>query len=109
MREKIKNFFAFAGRAWSGGIRGKIGVLCLIFAGFMFIGIFWGDVSIQKFVINIWHLNEEQEQLVIETEKLETIKHHLYLIENNSSDYLQEMGIKYLNVGDPEIKVLKLE
>ena len=42
MREKIKNLFGFVGRAWSGGIRGKVGILFAIFAGFMFIRIFWG-------------------------------------------------------------------
>ncbi len=47
MREKIKNLFGFIGRAWSGGIRGKVGILFAIFAGFMFIRIFWGEVNVQ--------------------------------------------------------------
>ncbi len=108
MKEKIKNFFAFLGRAWSGGIRGKIGVLCAIFAAFMFVRIFWGDVSAQKFVMNIWRLDTEQQQLVTEQKKLETYQRHIYLIQHYSSDYVEELGLKYLNIGDPKIKILKI-
>lgn len=108
MKEKIKNFFKFIGTAWAAGIRGKIGLLCGIFATFMFIGIFWGDVSIQKFVINLWRLNEEQQELTLETKKLDTIKHHIKLIENYSPDYIEELGLKYLNIGDKQIKELKI-
>jgi len=109
MKEKIKNFFEFITIAWSGGIKGKIGVICLIFSAFMFIGMFWGDVSMQKFTINIWRLNEEQQELISETAKLETIKQHINLIESYSPDYTEELGLKYLNVGDPKIKVLKTD
>lgn len=108
MKEKIKILFNFIANAWSGGFRGKIGVLCAIFSVFMFIGMFWGDVSIQKFIISIWKLNQEQHELVLHTQELETINHHIKLIENYSPDYVEELGLKYLNVGDPKIKELKL-
>ena len=109
MRDKIKNLFEFLGTAWSGGIRGKIGILATIFALFMFIRIFFGDVSVQKFILNIWRLNEEQQQLVSETAKLDTLKHHIELIQNHSPDYIEELGLKYLNLGDSKMKILKIE
>lgn len=108
MRDKIKNLFEFIGTAWSAGIRGKIGVFAALFATFMFIRIFFGEVSIQKFIINIWRLNGEQEQLVAEQKKLEMIEHHIQLIQNYSPDYIEEIGLKYLNIGDPNAKVLKV-
>lgn len=108
MLDKIKNLFGFLGRAWAGGIRGKIGVLAAIFAFFMFVRIFFGEVSAQKFVINIWRLNSEQQQLVSEQTKLQTLKHHIKLIQNYSPDYIEEIGLKYLNIGDPNAKVLKV-
>lgn len=108
MREKIKNLFSFTGRAWSGGARGKLGILLALFAAFMFVRIFFGDVNIQKFVINIWRLNHEQTHLVAEQTKLETIQRHIKLLQNYSPDYVEELGLKYLNIGDPMIKILKI-
>ena len=108
MREKIKNLFGFVGPAWSGGIRGKVGILFAIFAGFMFIRIFWGEVNVQKFIMNIWRLSAEQEQLAHEQKKLDSLARHITLIQDYSPDYVQELGLKYLNVGDPNFKILKL-
>ena len=89
MREKIKNLFGFVGRAWSGGI-------------------FWGEVNVQKFIMNIWRLSAEQEQLAHEQKKLDSLARHITLIQDYSPDYVQELGLKYLNVGDPNFKILKL-
>ena len=108
MMKKIKNFFGFIGRAWRGGIRGKAGVLCAVFAAFMFVRIFWGDVNVQKFIVNIWRLNAEQEQLVAEQAKLNTLKTHIELLQGYSADYVEELGLKYLNIGDPRAKILKI-
>ncbi len=108
MKEKIKNFFGFIGRAWSGSFRGKIGILLGVFAAFMFVRIFWGEVNLQNFVINIWRLNAEQEQLMAEQEKLNTINKHIELLQGYSADYVEELGLKYLNVGDPKIRILKM-
>ena len=108
MKEKIKNFFGFLGRGWSGGLRGKIGILSALFAAFMFFRIFFGEVSAQRFVINIWHLNAEQQQLATEQAKLETLQRHIKLIQSYSPDYVEELGLRYLNIGDPGMKILKI-
>lgn len=108
MYEKIKNFFGFIGRAWVGSIRGKVGVLFALFAAFMFVRIFWGEVNVQKFVVNIWRLNTEQQQLAAEQEKLNALQRHIDLLQNYSPDYVEELGLKYLNIGDAQIKILKI-
>lgn len=108
MKEKIKNFFGFIGAAWTGGIRGKIGILFTVFAAFMFVRIFWGEVNVQTFVINIWRLNTEQQQLAAEQEKLQSLQRHIELLQGYSADYVEELGLKYLNIGDPKIKILKI-
>lgn len=108
MKEKIKNFFGFIGAAWTGGIRGKIGILFAVFAAFMFVRIFWGEVNVQTFVINIWRLNTEQQQLAAEQEKLQSLQRHIELLQGYSADYVEELGLKYLNIGDPKIKILKI-
>lgn len=108
MKEKIKNLFAFLGRAWSGGIRGKFGIIACLFALFMFLRIFWGDVNVQNFVVNIWRLNGEQETLEIERDRLNTLIRHIDLLKSYSPDYVSEIGLKYLNIGDAKYKILKI-
>lgn len=80
----------------------------MIFAVFMFIRMFWGEVNIQRLIINIWRLNGEQEQLVAEQKELKAIKRHIELLQGYSADYVEELGLKYLNIGDPKVKILKI-
>lgn len=108
MKGKIKKLFQFLGSAWSGGLRGKFGVIFALFAGFMFIGMFWGDVSIQRFGYNIWQLNRDSEQLLSEQQTLNELHRHIELLQNYSPDYVEELGLKYLNIGDPKVKILKI-
>lgn len=107
MMEKIKNFFAFIGRAWVGGRRGRMGILFLIIAIYFFVRMFMGSPNLQQFVINIWRLNSEQKQLVTEQETLNKLTHHIELIVQNSPDYIEELGLKRLNKGDPRTKILR--
>ncbi|HIS71083.1 MAG TPA: hypothetical protein IAD02_03820 [Candidatus Enterousia intestinigallinarum] len=108
MKEKIKNFFGFIGRAWSDGIYGKFGIVMLVFALFIFVRMFWGDVNVQKLIINVWRLHGEQEQLAAEQEKLQKIQRHIELLQGYSADYVEELGLKYLNIGDAKYKILKI-
>ena len=108
MKDKIKNLFGFIGRAWQGGIRGKVGVFFAIFAGIMFFRLLFGDVNVGRFVANIWRLNAEQAELANEQFKLETMNRHIKLLQNYSPDYVEELGLRYLNIGDAAFKVLKI-
>jgi len=107
MKDKIKELLQFLVAGWRGGVRGKIGVLCIIFASIMFVRLFWGDVSIQQFVINIWKLNGDQSQLVTEQKKLTHTQHQIKLLHEYSPDYIEELSQKYLNMGAPDIRILK--
>ena len=108
MKEKIKNLFAFMGRAWAAGFHGKMGVFMTIVALFWSIGIFTGKTTLQGFIINIWRLNSAQEQLQQEQAKLTLLEKHIDLVQKNSPDYIEELGLKRLNMGDSKTKILKL-
>jgi hypothetical protein len=107
MKEKIKELLQFMVAGWRGGLRGKIGVVCIIFASVMFIRLFWGEVSIQRFVMNIWKLNNDESQLVIEQHKLAQTQYQIKLLQEHSPDYVEELSQKYLNMGAPELHILK--
>ena len=109
MLEKIKNFFRFIKRAWLGGGRGKLGVLFMIVAAFFFVRLFMGTRNIQSFVINTLRLNRYNTELINTQNKLQKMQHHVYLLQHadSSPDYIEEMGLKTLNLGNPEFKELK--
>ena len=108
MKEKIKNLFGFIGRAWTGGPRGKIGLVFVLFAIFMFIRMFVGYTNIQRFAMNIWYLNRENIELKQQKEKLNALQHHIQLLKDYSPDYVEELGLQYLNIGDARFKILKI-
>ena len=107
MKAKIKNLFKFLGRAWSSGLYGKAGILLATFGCLMFIGLFQRDASIQNFVINTWKLGAAYEQRDSERDTLNKLEHNINLLKANSPDYIEELGLQYLNIGDAKLKVLK--
>ena len=108
MKEKIKNLFTFISTAWSSGIHGKAGVIMTFLAIFWSIGIFTGKTTLQGFIVNIWRLNAAQTQLQAEQAKLEQLEKHIQLVQKNSPDYIEELGLKRLNIGDSKTKILKI-
>jgi hypothetical protein len=108
MKEKIKKIFEWLGHAWSGGIKGKAGIALTLFAGFMFLRIFVGAVTPQRFVLNIWTLNAEQQQLALEREALDRLEHHIHLMQVGSPDFVEEMGLRHLNIGDRRVRILRI-
>ena len=63
----------------------------------------------QSFILNAWHLNSERSELTIAQKQLQEMQHHIKLLQNpeNSSDYIEELGLQILNFGNPEFKELK--
>ena len=107
MKQKIKELLRFLVSGWRGGLRGKVGVVCALFACAMFVRLFFGEVTVQRFVMNIWRLEREQTQLAAEQEKLSLVEHHISLLQDHSPDYVEELSQKYLNMGDPNLRILK--
>jgi len=107
MKTKIKNLLSFAGSAWRGGFRGKIGLLLALFAIFVIIRMFVGVRTVQGFVIDSVRLAQEHKQLQAEHEKLNQIGRRIHLIQRHSPDYIEELSQQHLNLGDPRVRILK--
>ena len=107
MKDKIKNLFRFIGRAWRGGWRGKIGLFMACLALYFFIGFFRGTTNVRTAVSNIWQISNERTELTAAHQKLSTIQKHIDLLKSNSPDYVQELGLRYLNIGNPGLRVLR--
>jgi hypothetical protein len=44
----------------------------------------------------------------MEQQTLDKLHRHIKLLQNYSPDYVEELGLKYLNIGDSNIKILKI-
>ena len=107
MKEKIKRIFSFIGSAWRGSLRGKIGLLLVLFSIFMFARMFVGERTIQGFAMNNWRLTQEQKQLAAAQENLDEVTKRIRLIQHHSPDYIEELSQKHLNLGDPKVRILR--
>ena len=107
MNEKIKNFFGFIKSGWSSGYRGKIGIGLIILSLFFFVRLFCGPQTLQGFIIKSWELKQNKQELEIKKQELQTLQNHHDLLLNASPDYVEELGLQKLNLGDPEFKELK--
>ena len=81
----------------------------VILSLFCFIRLFCGTRNVQSFIVNAWRLNHERAELSVAKEQLQEIEHHIYLLQhaNQTSDYVEELGLQTLNMGNPEFKELK--
>jgi len=107
MKEKIKNLLSFAGAAWRGNMRGKIGLLMVLFALFALGRMFVGSTSVQGFVRGAFYLAKEQRQLDAAQARLAAVESHIQLIQERSPDFIEELAQKRLNVGDPSLRILR--
>jgi Fe-S cluster assembly iron-binding protein IscA len=67
----------------------------------------FGDISIQKIIGDKFKLQREEIQLTEEREKLRLMERHINLLQNRSPDYVEELAQKHLNIGNPNVRVLK--
>jgi cell division protein FtsB len=107
MKEKIKSLLLFAGEAWRGSMRGKIGLLMVLFALFAFGRMFVGTTSVQGFVQGTFRLASERRQLTAEQARLAAVDEHIRLIQTRSPDFIEELAQKHLNMGDPNLRILR--
>ena len=107
MWKKVKALMSFLWSAWRGSVRGKIGVALILFSVLILVRLFLGDVSIQKIIGDKFRLGREEIQLEQEKYKLHQMEKHISLLQNRSPDYVEELAQKHLNIGSPNVRVLK--
>jgi len=53
-------------------------------------------------------LNHERAELAERQMARDKLEHHLELLRNASPDYVEELGLQYLNIGDVKYRILKI-
>ena len=74
---------------------------------YFFVGLFTGVASIQNYFKNRRALNRADAKIETLQKDLGSVNLHIKLLQDFSPDFVAEMAIKYLNLGDPKMRVLK--
>ncbi|MCL2369481.1 MAG: hypothetical protein FWC83_02285 [Alphaproteobacteria bacterium] len=107
MIQKVKELFAFIGRAWTGGVRGKIGIIAFLFAVLFIARMFIGHATIPGLITGEFHLARERAQLQTERERLTAVETHIQLVQSHSHDFIEELAQSRLNIGNPNLRILR--
>ena len=107
MLEKIKSVIMFFIRGMTSGWRGLLGAAMLAFSIYLCAGLFTGTTNIQNYIRNRRELGEIDARIEMTRNKLKRTNNHIKLLSEGSPDFTSEMALKHLNLGDPNLMILK--
>ena len=107
MREKIKSLARIFLRGSIGGWRGLVGLALTIFSVYLLTGLFSGTTNVQNYIRNKRELGQIDARIEAAQTALETRNRHIRLLAEGSPDFVSEMAAKHLNLGNPDVMILK--
>ena len=107
MGEKIKSLALTFVRGATGGLQGFIGAALTIISVCFLAGLFTGTTNIQTYFRNRNALGNTDAKIESLQGQLDAANLHIKLIQSHSPDFISEMALKYLNLGDPKMMILK--
>lgn len=107
MWQKIKSVLLVFVRGAFSSWKGFLGAVMIVASIYLFTGLFTGIASVQNYIKNARALNKADDKIAAIRSELETTNRHIKLLLDHSPDFVSEMAVKYLNLGDPNAKVIK--
>ena len=107
MLGKIKSVAVVFLRGATGGIRGLSGALLFALSVYFLIGLFTGEASVQGYIRNRRALEGTDARIAALQARLDNTNLHIELLQKHSPDFVSEMALKHLNLGDPGVMIVK--
>ena len=107
MWEKIKSIAGIFVRGATGGALGFLGAAMILVSIYFLAGLFTGTTNVQNYIRNRRALGNTDAKIAELTRRLETENLHIKLLQSHSPDFISEMALKHLNLGDPKMMILK--
>jgi cell division protein FtsB len=104
---KIKSMLGVLLRGTFGGWQGALGALMIGVSLYFSIGLFNGVASIQNYFKNRIALGRADEKIAVLQKQLDAENLHIKLLQEHSPDFISEMALRHLNLGDPKLLILK--
>lgn len=104
---KIKSIAGVFARGCAGGWRGLAGAALLVFSAYLFVGFFTGVANIKNYIANRYELGTADARLYAAKNRLDRTSRHIRLLSEQSKDFVSEMALRHLNMGDPEMRIIK--
>ena len=107
MLEKIKSIFRVFFKGAIQSFPGFIGAAMVVLSVYFVIGLFTGTANIQNLVRNRIALSKADGKIAAAEEQLDRVNLHIKLLQEHSKDFISEMALKHLNLGDPNLLIIK--
>ena len=107
MAKKIKSALGVFFRGMFGGWRGAVGTALIVFSLYMLAGLFNGATNIQNYIRDKRELATADARIIAARKRLDAANQHIKLMREHSPDFVSEMAMKHLNLGDPGVRILK--
>ena len=107
MWEKIKSMPVVFIRGAFSGIYGFVGAALIVFSIWLWAGFFMGVSNVQNYARNLSALDAADGRIAALRERLDRTELHIKLLQDHSPDFVAEMGLTHLNIGDPAVRVVK--
>lgn len=107
MFEKIKSCIGIFLRGSVSGWRGIVGAALIIFSFYLCLGFFTGVTNIPNYIRNKNQLGKIDARIESTRAKLNRTNLHIQLLKEQSPDFVSEMALKHLNLGDTNLLIIK--
>jgi hypothetical protein len=104
---KIKSILGIFLRGMFGSWRGALGAALIALSIYLFIGFFTGTANIRNYIKNMAALRRADAIIEDKQKKLDETNLHIKLLQEYSPDFVSEMALRHLNIGDPELFMIK--
>jgi hypothetical protein len=104
---KIKSALAVFFRGAFSGMHGFIGAALIVFSVWLWVGFFTGAANIQNYIRGLRNVGAADARIDALRARLNRTELRIKLLQEHSPDFVAEMGLVHLNLGDPALKEIK--
>ncbi|MDR2769886.1 MAG: hypothetical protein LBB08_00370 [Rickettsiales bacterium] len=104
---KIKSAFGILFRGMFASFYGFAGAVLTAISVWLCVGLFTGAANIRSYVRNRRTLRESDAKIAALAKELAKTNMHIKLLQDHSPDFVSEMALQKLNLGDSETMILK--
>jgi len=107
MWDKIKSALGVFFRGAFQSLSGFAGAAMVLLSLYFCFDLLTGTASLQNFIKNRRDLGRADTAIEIRQKQLDKVNMHIRLIQEHSPDFISEMALRHLNLGDPKVLIIK--
>jgi cell division protein FtsB len=107
MLDKIKSAARVFFHGMTSSLTGLSGAVLVVLSLYLLAGLFTGVANVQNFIKNWNELGKTDSKIAALQQQLDRTNLHIKLLQQHSPDFVSEMALRHLNLGDPKLMIIK--